>query len=483
VIDTTAPTVTTVTSSTADGTYGVGTTIAVTVTFSEAVLVAGTPQLTLETGTTDAVVNYASGSGTSTLTFNYTVVAGHTTADLDYVSTTALALNGGTIRDAVNNNATLTLAAPGAAGSLGANKALVIDTTAPTVANVTSSTADGTYGVGATIAVTVTFSEAVTVTGTPQLTLETGVTDAVVNYSSGSGTSTLTFNYTVAAGHTTADLDYVAATSLALNGGTIRDAGLNNATLTLAAPGAAGSLGANKNLIIDTTAPTVTNVTSSTADGTYGVGAAISVQVTFSEAVTVTGTPQLTLETGVTDAVVNYTSGSGTSTLTFNYTVAAGHTAADLDYVATTSLALNGGTIRDAVNNNATLTLAVPGAAGSLGANKNFVIDTAPPSVTNVTSSTADGTYGVGAAIAVQVTFSEAVTVTIFRLTCLPATMRWSTPVVALSARRSTSRLRRADGGPGPCHGDAPLNGGTIRDAGLNNTCATGGAGCRQIAG
>ena len=167
------------------------------------------------------------------------------------------------------------------------------------------------------------------------MTLETGVTDVVVNYTSGSGTSILTFNYIVAAGHTTADLDYVSTAALALNGGTIRDAGLNNATLTLAAPGAAGSLGANKNLIIDTTAPTVINVTSSTPNGTFGAGATISIQVTFSEAVIVTGTPQLTLETGATDAVVNYTSGSGTST-TFNYTVAVGNTSAHLDTLEST---------------------------------------------------------------------------------------------------------------------------------------------------
>jgi len=79
----------------------------------------------------------------------------------------------------------------------------------------------------------------VNVTGTPQLTLETGGSDAVVNYSSGSGTNTLTFNYTVGAGHTSSDLDYKANNSLALNGGTIRDAALNNATLTLANPGVA----------------------------------------------------------------------------------------------------------------------------------------------------------------------------------------------------------------------------------------------------
>ena len=220
----------------------------------------------------------------------------------------------------------------------------------------TSSTTNGTYGIGTVIPVQVTFSENVTVTGTPQLTLETGATDAVVNYTSGSGGTTLTFNYTVAAGHTSADLDYVSTTGLALNGGTIRDAATNNATLTLAAPGTAGSLGANKDLVIDTTQPTVTNVTAGTVDGLYGAGMVIPVQVTFSKPVTVTGTPQLTLETGATDAVVNYTSGSGTSTLTFNYTVTAGNTSADLDYVSTGSLGLNGGTIKDSVGNPAILT-------------------------------------------------------------------------------------------------------------------------------
>ena len=40
--------------------------------------------------------------------------------------------------------------------------------------DVTSTTSDGTLKVGDVAAITVTFSEAVTVTGTPQLTLETG---------------------------------------------------------------------------------------------------------------------------------------------------------------------------------------------------------------------------------------------------------------------------------------------------------------------
>ena len=258
----------------------------------------------------------------------------------------------------------------------------------------TSSTADGTYGTGGVISVQVTFSESVAVTGTPRLTLATGGSGTAVNYTSGTGTAALTFTYTVAAGDASVDLDYLATTSLALNGGTIKDLAGNAATLTLAAPGAAGSLGANKALVVDTVGPTVTTVTSSTANGLYTVGAVLPIQVNFDKAVTVTGTPRLTLETGAVNEVVNYTSGSGTTVLTFNYTVVAGDTSADLNYTGTGALALNGGTIKDALNNNATLTLPATTSANALKGTKDLVIDTTAPTVTNVTSSTANGKIG-----------------------------------------------------------------------------------------
>ena len=120
--------------------------------------------------------------------------------------------------------------------------------------------------------------------------------------------------------------------------------------------------------------PVVTGVSSTLADGTYSAGQIVHVTVTFSEPVTVTGTPQLILATGTpATTAVNYASGSGTSVLTFDYTVISGNSSSDLDYSATTSLTLNGG----AINKGATpaaLVLAAPGAAGSLGANKNIVI-------------------------------------------------------------------------------------------------------------
>ncbi len=114
---------------------------------------------------------------------------------------------------------------------------------------------------------------------------------------------------------------------------------------------------------------TVTNVTSSTANGTYTTGAVIPIQVSFSDVVTVTGTPQLALNSGGT---ASYVSGAGTVTLTFNYTVGAGQSSVDLDYTSTSALT---GTI-NGPGAAAVLTLPAPGTAGSLGANKNIVIAT-----------------------------------------------------------------------------------------------------------
>ena len=219
--------------------------------------------------------------------------------------------------------------------------------------------------IGQTIDITITFDEAVTVTGTPQLTLETGGSDAVVNYSSGSTTTVLTFVYTIADGEASSDLDYVGTSSLALNGATIKDAQNNAAVLTLASPAASGSLGANAALVVETTNPTVTGVDTTETDGSFGEGETIDITITFDEAVIVAGgTPQLTLETGGSDAVVNYSSGSGGTVLTFVYTIADGEASSDLDYVGTSSLALNGATIKDAQNNAAVLTLASPAASG-----------------------------------------------------------------------------------------------------------------------
>ena len=282
---------------------------------------------------------------------------------------------------------------------------VISNAVAPTITSVSSSTANGTYKTGDNIVITTTFSEVVSVIGTPTITLETGTIDRTVNYNgTGSGSNTLQFTYTVQSGDTSADLDYVATNSLTA-GTSIRDSGNKDATLTLPSPGAANSLGANKAIVIDGTSPTVTSVSATTANGTYKIGDNVIVTVTFSETVSVTGTPTITLETGTTDRTINYNgTGSGTNTLQFNYTVQSGDVTADLDYVATNSL--NAGTsIKDAAGNDATLTLPSPGAANSLGANKALVIDGNVPTLSS--TNPADNATGVTLGANIVLTFSE----------------------------------------------------------------------------
>ena len=214
-------------------------------------------------------------------------------------------------------------------------------------------------------------------TGTPQLALNSGGT---ASYTTGSGTSTLSFTYIVAAGDDANPLDEQSTTALTLNAGTIDNANNGSpALLTLPAPGSANSL-SQSNIVIDTTAPAVTGVSSTTPNGDYGIGSVITITVAWSKNVVVTGTPELALNSGGT---ASYSSGSGTSTLTFTYTVAAGQNSSRLDYTSTSALTLNGGTIFDTVTNPnaANLTLAAPGSAGSLGANSNIQIDTVAPTV------------------------------------------------------------------------------------------------------
>ena len=75
---------------------------------------------------------------------------------------------------------------------------------------------------------------------------------------------------------------------------------------------------------VDTDAPIVTGVSSPNPSGNYIIGDEVSVNLSFSEAVVVSGTPTLTLDAGTRDVVVSYVSGSGTSTLLFKYVVAQG---------------------------------------------------------------------------------------------------------------------------------------------------------------
>ncbi|MEL4277827.1 putative Ig domain-containing protein, partial [Shewanella xiamenensis] len=372
--DVTPPTVTSV-SVPSNTTYITGQSLSFTVNTSENVIVntgGGTPRIALTIGATTKYATYSSGSGSSALVFSYTVESG--LVDSDGITVGALGLNGGTLKDAANNDMTLTL------NSVGSTSSVLVDSTAPTVSSVTASTANGTYKVGDSISIQVNFSEVVNVTGTPQLTLETGTTDRAVNYTSGSGTSSLTFSYTVQAGDNNSDLDYVATNSLSLNGGTIRDAATNNATLTLASPGAANSLGANKALVVDGVTPSVTST--APVGGAVSTDTSVDFTVNFSESVNNISTDDFALGTtgGATGTVASVSATSGSSVTV---------TVSGITGNGTIKLNLNGATnISDAAGN-------VGPAAYTSGSAHTVAIPTVPDAPTIGTATAGDGQVSV----------------------------------------------------------------------------------------
>ena len=150
----------------------------------------------------------------------------------------------------------------------------------PTIVSVTSPTSDGVYVYGDNITINVKFSESVkvdTFEGIPKLKLETGFVDSYATYSSGSGTNTVSFIYTVGAEDGSTDLDYSSATSLSLNGGSISDSSHNLANLALPSPGASGSIGANKALVIGGwSQPAYVKAANNDVDDHFGYSVALS---------------------------------------------------------------------------------------------------------------------------------------------------------------------------------------------------------------
>ncbi len=106
-------------------TYGLGDNVDVTYVFDDIVLVDetnGTPSVTIAMGGKNRVAAYHSGSGTNTLVFRYTTVAGD--IDGNGVNVSAINTNGGTIQDAAGNDASTSISVSGAAG-------VRVDTSAP----------------------------------------------------------------------------------------------------------------------------------------------------------------------------------------------------------------------------------------------------------------------------------------------------------------------------------------------------------------
>ncbi len=380
-VDAVGPVITSVSGPT-DGTYGINDDLIFSVNFDEQVTVSGSPQLFIQIGSSSINATLTGGSGTSSLTFEYTVQPGD--EDTDGIAINALSLNGGTIEDALNNTASLTL------NNVDDLSNVFIDGITPVVTSV-NVPADDLYGTTDVLNFTVNFSEPVDVTGAPLLSVDIGSSAITASLTGGSGTASLTFQYIVQTGDE--DIDGINVASLALNGGTVEDAVGNDANLTL------NNIDNTSDVLVDGILPTILSVAVPTND-IYGADDLLSFDIEFSEVVVVTGTPQLSITIGSSTVNANFSGGSNSSTLSFQYMVLIGEN--DTDGIDVNALGLNGGTISDLADNNADLTL------NNVADPSGVLVDGLEPIITSV-DVPPDGTYSGTQTLNFQVNFNEPV--------------------------------------------------------------------------
>ena len=267
------------------------------------------------------------------------------------------------------------------------------DTTKPTLQWVAANgtgirNGTGTVGEGKTVHFALKFSEAVNVTGTPTMSLNSSGT---AKYVSGSGTDVLQFEYTVGAGDKASDLAISG-----FNFGGIKDKAGNvlnlagaphqpGGTLTVKTSATSGTIGKTRVNWIAANGPGVVNGT-----GTVGEGKTVRLSVNFNDTVNVTGTPTLKLNTNGT---AKYVGGSGSNTLQFDYKVGAGEKASDLEVAGYN---LNG--VKDKAGNGINVAGAPHQPAGVLAIGTSAVANNVTS--TNRSTSVTDTVAAPGAAAA-----------------------------------------------------------------------------------
>ena len=208
-------------------TYGRGETIEVSVSFSEAVRISGSPRIGIRIGgdnTNDRKwAHYAGGSETETLRFTYVVQEDDTDTNGIYLQKDDLELNGAIIRTNEDSHAvTLTYSAPGQQSGHKVDGDRVLEVSG--IAIVSDAGEDDTYGAAEAIKTRVRFTKAVTVNtsgGSPLIRLEVGGQTRDAHYASGSGTRDIVFRYSVADDEEDTDGVSIPAAAIDLNGATI----------------------------------------------------------------------------------------------------------------------------------------------------------------------------------------------------------------------------------------------------------------------
>ena len=357
-------------------TFGGGESISVTLHFSEPVYVTGAPQLAIQVGTQarQMDLHWWGGGSQPFLNFAYVVQPSDSDADGFSVPADALTLNGGSIKDADGNDADLTHDAvpdrPGRKvdGASGAPSVVrVLLSRSPASAD--------TYAVGETIFALAQFTRGVHVTGAPQFALQVGARARRANHlprlraaellplgnafhDLGEDERNVYFQYVVQPSDVDDDGISAPANALTLNGGSIRAVG-DDADARLNHDGLPddpsrkvdGSLG-------DDEAPAVLFLTlEAPVRGVFGRADTVTLAVTLSEGVTLTGAPRFALRIGAQTRFATFRESWATTSLLFDYVVQESDRDDNGFSIDADAIDLNGATIRDNAGHDADLDL------------------------------------------------------------------------------------------------------------------------------
>jgi hypothetical protein len=344
------------------GNYNAGDHLDFTVTYDTAVDVTGSPYLPLTVGSSSVNATYASGTGTTTLVFRYTVQAGDTDSN-GIASASPLVLNGGTIYKASTSTAAnLTFNTPN-------TSSVLVDTTAPTVSIGTPS---ASLTAGGPVSYTVTYSDA----NFQSATLSAG--NITVNSTGSASPSSVV----VSGSGTTRTV-----TLSGITGNGTLSISVASGTATDTAGNSAAGAGPSTSFTVDNTAPTVSIGAPSAS---FTAGGPVSYTVTYSDAhfqsATLSAGNITVNSTGSAAPSSVVVSGSGTTRTV---------TLAGITGDGTLGISIPSGTATDKAGNT----------ADGAGPSAAFTVDNTGPGVSIGSPSTSTTTTG---PVSYTVTYSDA---------------------------------------------------------------------------
>ncbi len=375
--------------------YTIGQEINLTITYHENVIVTGSPRVALDVGGSTEYAIYNTGASTSTdLVFTYLVGA----ADIDdngiQIPSPTIDLNAGTISDSVALAGQLDFSVFAPDTTL-----INVNYEPPQIISITPP-ANQYYNETDVLGFTVNTNVPINISGgIPRIELDIGGQQAFATYLSGTGTTALYFALTLPQG--LEDHDGITMVSpIQTNGSNLRDVIGNNLDLTFTLPDTTG-------VLIDSLVPYVVTITAPTPE-TYILNETVDFTLNYNENVSITGTPRIAIDVGGVTKYADYTSGDGTTSLLFQYTVISPDEDTNgISFVGTT-LDLNGGTIQDIGTNDSNTNL---GAFTALPNLSLVLVDAVIPTITSITLP-ADNTYIISNTVDFIVNFDDNVTIT-----------------------------------------------------------------------